>query len=96
MSAHKKGRCTIAKHFHVKHRVPFCDKSRLKCLLRIADEAGFFIFNCFCTEGYPNEPPKVDIVTNGGGGTRCGHGPGGFNPNLYPEGKVCLSLLGSE
>merc|ERR1711861_82477 len=58
-------------------------------------EGGFFIFNCFCKNDYPTSSPKVDIVTNGGGDTRCGHGPGGFNPNLYPEGKVCLSLLGT-
>jgi hypothetical protein len=51
-------------------------------------EGGFFIFNCFCPQDYPRSPPKVDIVTNGGGDTRCGHGPGGFNPNLYPEGKA--------
>eukprot|EP01050_Picozoa_sp_SAG11_P024247 SAG11_NODE_5108_length_1662_cov_1.230326_1_plen_62_part_00 len=53
---------------------------------------GFFIFNCFCKEDYPNSSPKVDIVTNGGGDVQCGHGPGGFNPNLYP-GAVLSSTM---
>jgi ubiquitin-protein ligase len=30
----------------------------------------------------------MSIITTGGGKIR-------FNPNLYPEGKVCLSLLGT-
>ena len=33
-------------------------------------------------------PPLVEIVTTGGGTYR-------FNPNLYADGKVCLSLLGT-
>ena len=37
---------------------------------------------------YPNSPPKMKIVTTGGGRHR-------FNPNLYADGKVCLSLLGT-
>ncbi|KAA6342639.1 MAG: putative Ubiquitin-conjugating BIR-domain enzyme, partial [Streblomastix strix] len=37
---------------------------------------------------YPTVPPKVEIVTTGGGSFR-------FNPNLYDSGKVCLSLLGT-
>ena len=33
-------------------------------------------------------PPKVKNLTTGGGSVR-------FNPNLYNDGKVCLSLLGT-
>jgi hypothetical protein len=33
-------------------------------------------------------PPQVSFKTTGGGSIR-------FNPNLYAEGKVCLSLLGT-
>lgn len=40
------------------------------------------------TENYPNEPPKVNLMTTGGGKIR-------FNPNLYSNGYVCLSLLGT-
>jgi baculoviral IAP repeat-containing protein 6 (apollon) len=39
-------------------------------------------------QDYPDLPPKVLIRTTGGGSVR-------FNPNLYAEGKVCLSLLGT-
>ena len=37
---------------------------------------------------YPDVPPLVKIATTGGGSHR-------FNPNLYANGKVCLSLLGT-
>ena len=33
-------------------------------------------------------PPILELLTTGGGGVR-------FNPNLYADGKVCLSLLGT-
>ena len=49
-------------------------------------EGGLFEFDIFCTGEYPNLPPKVMFRTTGGG---VAH----FNPNLYPNGKVCLSLL---
>jgi len=38
--------------------------------------------------GYPTVPPKVKFRTTGAGSVR-------FNPNLYNDGKVCLSLLGT-
>ena len=38
--------------------------------------------------GYPSVPPKVKFRTTGAGSVR-------FNPNLYNDGKVCLSLLGT-
>jgi len=37
---------------------------------------------------YPLTPPSVLLITTGSGTVR-------FNPNLYNEGKVCLSLLGT-
>jgi baculoviral IAP repeat-containing protein 6 len=40
------------------------------------------------TADFPNGPPICKIVTTGGGSVR-------FNPNLYNNGKVCLSLLGT-
>ncbi|KRX07656.1 Ubiquitin-conjugating enzyme/RWD-like protein [Pseudocohnilembus persalinus] len=49
---------------------------------------GSFIFDIYFDCDYPNSPPKCVIVTTG-------HGKVRFNPNLYKDGKVCLSLLGT-
>jgi ubiquitin-protein ligase len=49
---------------------------------------GAFMFDVFCDDSYPNNPPKMLITTTGQGKIR-------FNPNLYSCGKVCLSLLGT-
>ena len=49
---------------------------------------GCFLFDIFLPAEYPNTPPKVQFLTTGGGRVR-------FNPNLYDNGKVCLSLLGT-
>ncbi|GFR51568.1 hypothetical protein Agub_g13904, partial [Astrephomene gubernaculifera] len=49
---------------------------------------GCFVFDFYFPPQYPNSPPQVHLVTTGGGRVR-------FNPNLYAEGKVCLSLLGT-
>ncbi len=46
---------------------------------------GNYLFNFKFTEEYPFNPPKVTYLTNDGI-TR-------FNPNLYRNGKVCLSIL---
>ena len=51
-------------------------------------ECGFFHFLINCPDDYPYQPPKVKIMTTGGGTCR-------FNPNLYSNGKVCLSILGT-
>ncbi|KAL8886425.1 MAG: hypothetical protein Q9192_006487 [Flavoplaca navasiana] len=51
-------------------------------------EGGLFEFDIVCGEKYPAEPPDVQIVTTGFGKVK-------FNPNLYANGKVCLSLLGT-
>lgn len=51
-------------------------------------ENGLFEFDLLCPLNYPQEPPKMHLRTTGGGTV-------GFNPNLYHDGKVCLSLLGT-
>ena len=51
-------------------------------------ENGCFVFDILLPPNYPTESPKVLIATTKGGTVR-------FNPNLYKEGKVCLSLLGT-
>jgi ubiquitin-protein ligase len=49
---------------------------------------GLFEFHIFIPPDYPNVPPLVNLQTTGDGMVR-------FNPNLYSDGKVCLSLLGT-
>ncbi|KAJ6520326.1 hypothetical protein C8R45DRAFT_954760 [Mycena sanguinolenta] len=49
---------------------------------------GLFEFDCFMPLTYPETPPLMHLRTTGGGAVR-------FNPNLYSNGKVCLSLLGT-
>ncbi len=51
-------------------------------------ENGLFEFHIYFPTDYPNSAPQVLINTTGGGLIR-------FNPNLYANGKVCLSLLGT-
>lgn len=51
-------------------------------------EYGFFEFDIKFPRDYPNHPPSVKCRTTNGG--RCR-----FNPNIYAEGKVCLSILGT-
>jgi ubiquitin-conjugating enzyme E2 Z len=51
-------------------------------------EFGFFYFLLEFPDQYPCFPPRVTLKTTGGGRTR-------FNPNLYGDGKVCLSILGT-
>tara|TARA_R110002074_G_scaffold42063_4_gene110969 strand:+ start:326 stop:1066 length:741 start_codon:yes stop_codon:yes gene_type:complete len=48
-------------------------------------EYGNFLFKFDFPENYPYSPPRVTYYTNDGK-TR-------FNPNLYRNGKVCISLL---
>ena len=48
---------------------------------------GCFLFDMLLPEGYPLEPPKVHLITT----QPCTR----FNPNLYADGSVCLSLLGT-
>ncbi|KAK8029551.1 hypothetical protein PG993_010842 [Apiospora rasikravindrae] len=49
---------------------------------------GFFLFDMFLPLNFPQVPPAVHLST-----TPCGKD--GLNPNLYHNGYVCLSLLGT-
>eukprot|EP00760_Papus_ankaliazontas_P001897 PhM_4_TR10724/c0_g1_i1/m.13060/K10585/UBE2Z; ubiquitin-conjugating enzyme E2 Z len=49
---------------------------------------GFFYLDLRFPETYPNEPPRVKFTTTDSCRVR-------FNPNLYADGKVCLSILGT-
>ncbi|EJF62236.1 ubiquitin conjugating enzyme family protein [Dichomitus squalens] len=49
---------------------------------------GCFLFDVFLGPNYNQSPPSVKYMTTNGGKYR-------FNPNLYADGKVCLSLLGT-
>jgi baculoviral IAP repeat-containing protein 6 len=49
---------------------------------------GLFEFHAFFPNEYPSVVPQVLINTTDNGKIR-------FNPNLYSNGKVCLSLLGT-
>ncbi|EGC35514.1 hypothetical protein DICPUDRAFT_94526 [Dictyostelium purpureum] len=49
---------------------------------------GCFLFSVNFPQDFPDSPPHVLLLTTGGGTVR-------FNPNLYANGKVCLSLLGT-
>ncbi|XP_027051556.1 ubiquitin-conjugating enzyme E2 Z-like [Pocillopora damicornis] len=51
-------------------------------------EGGFYYFLIAFTPDYPIKPPKVRLLTTGNGRVR-------FNPNLYKNGLVCLSILGT-
>merc|ERR1712137_50116 len=49
---------------------------------------GLFEFDIMIPNNYPASPPLCKIVTTGNQTFR-------FNPNLYANGKVCLSLIGT-
>ncbi|KAL3990646.1 Ubiquitin-conjugating enzyme family protein [Acanthocheilonema viteae] len=49
---------------------------------------GLFEFDVFFPTNYPFSPPKCAFLTTGEGNVR-------FNPNLYKDGKICLSILGT-
>ena len=50
-------------------------------------EGGFYFFDVSLTDRYPFKPPKVTFLTT--------DGKSRMNPNLYTNGKVCLSILGT-
>jgi len=50
-------------------------------------EGGFYFFDIYLSNNHPFEHPKVKFCTYGDNIR--------FNPNLYVEGKVCLSILGT-
>ena len=47
---------------------------------------GLYLFDIVCPENYPNLPPRMQITTTGGNLVR-------FNPNLYSDGYICLSII---
>jgi len=51
-------------------------------------ENGLWEFDLLCRNNFPNEAPVMSFRTTGGGVAHV-------NPNLYQDGKVCLSLLGT-
>jgi len=51
-------------------------------------ENGCFFFDLSIPENYPQQNPEMIFLTTGNHMYR-------FNPNLYNEGKICLSLLGT-
>ncbi len=70
-----------------------CDEDRLdvlKVLITGPQDTpysnGCFEFDVFFPADYPNSPPMVNLQTTGNQTMR-------FNPNLYHDGKVCLSIL---
>ncbi len=72
----------------------YCDVNRpdlFKILIIPSEDTpyayGCFIFDLYIPPDYPNIHPQVLFLTTGNGNVR-------FNPNLYNNGKVCLSLLG--
>ena len=62
---------------------------RIKCMIigpeNTPYEFGFYFFDIFIPNEYPFKPPKV-IFQNRNHKFR-------FNPNLYVDGKVCISIL---
>lgn len=50
-------------------------------------DSGFFFFHVRFNSKYPSEPPRVWFLTP--------NEKVRFNPNLYENGKVCLSILGT-
>jgi ubiquitin-protein ligase len=71
----------------------YVDKQRPNCIRYLISgppetpyAGGLFIFDSYCGQQYPANAPEFHFVNNGGFR---------FNPNLYADGKVCLSLLGT-
>ncbi|KAJ4481506.1 ubiquitin conjugating enzyme family protein [Lentinula edodes] len=64
----------------------------IKCLITGPEGTpyhnGCYLFDVFLGANYNQSPPGVKYMTTNGGKYR-------FNPNLYADGKVCLSLLGT-
>lgn len=68
----------------------FCWFSPVKVLITGPEdtpyENGCFEFDIFFPQDYPQTPMSVNLQTTGRNTVR-------FNPNLYHDGKVCLSIL---
>lgn len=69
-----------------------CDITRIHALVvgppGTPYEGGFFHFLLKCPPDYPMSPPRVRLMTTDGGQVT-------FNPHLYSNGMVCLSILGT-
>jgi ubiquitin-protein ligase len=70
-----------------------CDEERLDVMkvmitgpIDTPYENGCFEFDVFFPADYPDSPPMINLQTTGNQTVR-------FNPNLYHDGKVCLSIL---
>lgn len=70
-----------------------CDEERLDVMKVLITgpkdtpyDNGCFEFDVFFPADYPDSPPMVNLQTTGNQTVR-------FNPNLYHDGKVCLSIL---
>jgi len=49
---------------------------------------GAFIFELYCSEDFPSQPPKMRLLTPADNSVR-------YNPNIYASGYICLSILGT-
>ena len=73
--------------------ISFDDNDMLKARVLITGpedtpyQNGFYLFEFTFTKDYPHKPPKCLYLTT--------HGNSRMNPNLYTNGYVCLSLLGT-
>ena len=73
--------------------ISFDDNNMLKARVMIIGpedtpyQNGFYLFEFTFTKDYPSKPPKCLYLTT--------HGDSRMNPNLYTNGYVCLSLLGT-
>lgn len=56
---------------------------------------GFYFFEFTFPNAYPMRPPKVKFVNPGFCTRSPSDGAVAYNPNLYTNGKVCLSILGT-
>ena len=70
-----------------------CDEERLDVMKVLITgpkdtpyDNGCFEFDVFFPADYPDSPPMINLQTTGNQTVR-------FNPNLYHDGKVCLSIL---
>jgi len=64
-------------------------RMRTSSLCRLTVVCGRVLAPCVqFPEDYPSSAPHIVFLTTNGGKTR-------FNPNLYADGKVCLSILGT-
>ncbi|KAL4475504.1 hypothetical protein ABPG72_013328 [Tetrahymena utriculariae] len=68
------------------------DTNHFQCIIMGSKDTpyayGAFTYDLHCDYNFPSCPPKMRLITTGGGSVR-------FNPNLYKDGFICLSLLGT-